>query len=250
MTVYVAGCANSSGGVDLKLQVFGGADPYVYDMNFSSGADYDDDTISGGAASSVILDVPKDIYDIVITDGAGAMTVLSIDLTVEQIMIDSLTSDPSCMGSDDGRIEITDITGGDGDYSVAWFGPGFTRYGTVVLDDLTAGTYKFLVTDGNGCSDSAVFNLENGALALVANRTIPICSGQGGGSFTFEVPGAMSEDYSWTWSDSIGNTRTFVSPSPMTFNNLEPGKYYITLSNGLCSVEDSVLTRCAQDPQY
>ena len=239
-TLVYGACANATGGVDLQLQVYGGNDPYIYDMNISSsGADYDDGAISGGGPT-ILVDVPKDVYDIVITDGAGTMTFVSgLDLTVDQIVIDTLTFDPTCMGSDDGKIEIVDITGGDGDYHTTWFGPGFTRYGTVILDNLVAGAYTLLITDGNGCADTTTFDLEDGALAVDINKMPPVCSGQEG-SVTLEVVGNPAGDFTWTWSDSSGNTRTVLAPSPMTFSNLMPGDYYLTLSNGLCSIEDTI----------
>ncbi|NND31579.1 MAG: hypothetical protein HKN76_03240, partial [Saprospiraceae bacterium] len=249
-TLVYAACANGTGGVDLQLQVYGGNDPYIYDLNVSSsGADFDDGAISGGAPT-ILVDVPKDVYDIVITDGAGVMTFASIDLTVDQITVDTLTFDPTCMGGDDGRIEVLAINGGDGDYTTTWFGPGFTRYGTLVLDDLISGSYRLLVMDGNGCADTTRFELQDGLLEVMeVAKTLPECRGDRTGSITMEVVGNPPGDFSWTWTGPDGNPRTFMATSPMTFNNLQAGDYYLTLSNGLCTVEDTISLGASKNMQ-
>src|SRR5690606_20470422 len=68
-TLFYTACANASGNLIFTMRVFGGADPYTYEINISGTSNtYDSGTIPGGVTTGY-PDLPPDIYDIIITDG-------------------------------------------------------------------------------------------------------------------------------------------------------------------------------------
>ncbi|MCB0669237.1 MAG: gliding motility-associated C-terminal domain-containing protein [Saprospiraceae bacterium] len=239
LSLFHSACANPSGNVDLSLQVFGGSDPYNYDILISSTmAVYDAGSLFGGITT--FSNVPPDVYDVVITDANGIPVTRTIDLNLNSIQVDTLITDPSCMGADDGAIEILDITGGLGPYNQVWTGPGFTKYGISRLDDLTEGTYNLVISDANGCRDTLDIELVEGGLNMSTSVIAPVCSGQTG-EITLTVAGAGSENYEWTWSNSDGSLgRTMTAPSPLVITNLMPDTYSVTLTSGACEIEQTI----------
>jgi len=237
-TVFYTACANTSGNADLSLQVFGGAEPYNYDILVSSTmAQYASGSLFGN--STTFIDVPPDIYDVIITDASGFAVSIPIDLNLSPLQIDTLVMDPTCMGADDGSIEVTSIMGGNGPYTTTWTGPGLIRYGNFLLNDLFAGNYELVAEDANGCTDTIDIELVDGGLSLSISTVPPVCSGETG-EITFSVDGAGGEDYEWTWSNSDGSMgRTLTAPSPLILPNLATDMYFVTLSNGQCEVERS-----------
>jgi gliding motility-associated-like protein len=57
--------------------------------------------------------------------------------------------DESCIGANDGSTTIT-ISGGEPPYSIVWTG----SYNGTTLTDLEPGTYTFIISDDNGCSQT------------------------------------------------------------------------------------------------
>ena len=95
------------------------------------------------------------------------------------------------------------VTGGTMPYTYAWTGPnGFTAT-TEDISDLEAGTYTVVVTDANGCEDSASFEIEEPEtleIDVAGTTTTPAdCNGAFTGAIDLSVSGGtMPYTYSWT----------------------------------------------------
>jgi hypothetical protein len=130
----------------------------------AQGADYYYlDTIAGVASNfGNFGQLLAGTYDIIVVDAAQCGDTLSVTIpAVEPVtMTAELTSAVSCHNAADGVITITDVSGGDGNYTF-----GISSNPTELSSDLvwegigtTNGnnqTYSFTVFDGNGCTGSS-----------------------------------------------------------------------------------------------
>jgi len=119
----------------------------------------------------------------------------------------------SCNGSSDGYINMT-VTGGSGNYTYLWSGPGGFTSVTEDISGLKAGTYTCTVRDLNGCILSPVpsFTLQEPAdITLTASRSVSTdgayninCNG-GTGSVQITVNGGIPGTYQYVWSTLNGS---------------------------------------------
>jgi gliding motility-associated-like protein len=241
-TLFYTACANASGNLIFTMRVFGGADPYTYEIISSSGNPYDSGTIPGGVITGY-PDLPPDIYNIIITDGTGASVPKTLDLrSINPLQIDTTVTDPSCMGVNDGSIEINALMGGTAPYGIAWTGAGLTRYGTNLLDDLPAGNYNLLVRDVHGCSDTLDFVLQESTLQIREDsKTLPECLGMPTGEIAVSVIGGNAASYQFIWQNAAGQQiRNANTGSSDRLQNIPAGTYFIQVSDGFCDVRDTI----------
>ena len=108
------------------------------------------------------------------------------------IQISGTANDILCNGDGNGSISIT-ASGGNGNLNPAWttLVPGS---GIVPGDEdqtgLSGGTYKVVITDDNGCQDSATYVI-NEPNAIFSNGTVNnvSCSGLTDGNITLNLSG-------------------------------------------------------------
>ena len=142
----------------------------------------------------------------------------------------SLTTSPvSCIGDNDGSAEVTNITGGQPDYTYIWTGiPG--AFGDTLVG-LLPGIYEVVVTDSKGCSGTASIEVENAVpLDLIISHIDALCHDSEDGSVTVQTAGGVAP-YSYLWDDLNGQT------TPTAFN-LSAGAYSVTVTdmNGCTAV--------------
>ncbi len=228
------GCPDGSGMISVTLTAYGGTAPYLVEV-----VDQTTTVIATGNLTEFIpltVSLSPGDYDLLLNGNSAGF----LRLIDEEIEIHSRFENPSCAGQDDGKIVIDSISGGSGDFHVTWIGPGFTRFNDDSLRLLVEGTYQIIATDGNGCSDTADIDLVANGLSLLVSTTRPTCSGQTG-SITVDVPGTSGQDYIWEFQNSSGTiSRSLTSPSPLNLNNLDPDTYTITMTDGLCDIEETV----------
>jgi hypothetical protein len=93
------------------------------------------------------------VYYATITDDNGCEEVIEANLEVlsEEIKISEYSVfDEECNGtlSDNGEVNLINVTGGDGNYSYSWS----NGFNTQSINGLSQGDYTVTITDGNGCS--------------------------------------------------------------------------------------------------
>jgi hypothetical protein len=151
----------------ITLVVSGGtvapASDYVFAWTASNGGvipagQEDDQNLTGLTAGT---------YSVSITDDNGCFFLADYDVDQpDSLDIDGVTVDLTCNAGNaagDGSITLT-VTGGTNPYTYAWTA---TNGGTIqageendpAIDSLTAGDYTVVVTDANGCTDSATYTL-------------------------------------------------------------------------------------------
>jgi len=125
-----------------------GADPpYSYQWSASAGSQ----------TTSTATGLCAGTYSVTITDNDTTTYSLEVTLTNPTLVqITGSTQGVSIGG--DGAIDIT-ASGGVGSYTYAWTGPdGFTAT-TADLTGIDEGDYTVVVSDGNGCDTSRLFNV-------------------------------------------------------------------------------------------
>ncbi|MDG2227618.1 MAG: choice-of-anchor L domain-containing protein, partial [Flavobacteriales bacterium] len=111
----------------------------------------------------------------------------------EEMAISGFIAQAQCGGTD-GSIDLS-VLGDYPPFTYAW-SSGET---TEDLTAIGAGTYTVTVTDANGCSDSATFNLNNiSSLNITSNVTSVTCSGGLNGGIDVTTSGGTSP-YMFAW---------------------------------------------------
>lgn len=143
----------------------------------------------------------------------------------DSIQINGFITQAQC-GGNDGAINLV-VNGDYPPFTFLWSNGATTED----VSNLTAGTYSVIVSDANGCSDSASFNLNNiSSINISSTITKVTCSGGNNGAIDVTVSGGTSP-YTFLWSN--GATTEDVS-------GLVAGTYTINITddNGCQFSED------------
>ena len=198
----------------------GGVTPYSYQWNDP-----------GLQVSSTATGLAAGTYTIVVTDANGCTAPTSVILTEPVALGITLTStDPLCSGSCDGSA-MANVTGGTLLYTYQWDDPLLQITQTVV--GLCAGTYNVVVTDGNGCTNSASIIINDPPGLILSSSTVDATCGNSDGSATVNISGGTAP-YAYQWDDPGLQTTA-------TATGLSAGGYAVTVTdaNG-CTGTDNV----------
>ncbi|MEM6268561.1 MAG: gliding motility-associated C-terminal domain-containing protein [Bacteroidota bacterium] len=201
-----ATCGNADGSA--SVTVSGGTAPYSYAW-------------SSGAISPIANGLTGGGYTVVITDANGcqdsaAVTIPELGAPTVNIVA---SGDPSCNDRADG-FAVAVASGGSGNYALQWNLP--VPVSTDSLNGVPAGTYTVIVTDSNGCSDTAAVVLNDPpALELDSAGGSPTCVGDQDGTAEVFASGG-TPGYTYRWSD--GQTTGAAI-------NLGAGSYAVTVTD-------------------
>jgi gliding motility-associated-like protein len=131
-------CNNADGSI-LISSVNGGTAPYLYNLNNQ-----------GYTNSNTFTDLSSGNYTISIIDNNNCTYTKTIVLTNSTITlnISSEINEPSCEGND-GKLKINAVNGGSAPYQYAFNDQ--VDVSVPVFENLAAGLYPLVVTDGDGC---------------------------------------------------------------------------------------------------
>lgn len=121
----------------------GGTSPYSYSW-------------TGGQTAQTATGLCAGTYIVLVTDAAGNTNTSSVAIIQPNAISLSVISTPSDTGINNGTAAVN-ISGGTAGYAYLWNPGGQT---TAIASNLSAGTYCCLVTDNNGCTDSACVNVD------------------------------------------------------------------------------------------
>ncbi|MEL6659455.1 MAG: hypothetical protein AAFR36_23535, partial [Bacteroidota bacterium] len=158
-------CFNTSDG-SATVEVMGGTGPYTYE--------WDDDTMQTG---NTAVDLAPGTYNVLATDANGCSLSQIVELASEaaEIVLTEDIQEPSCDGGADGAISVA-ASGGAGGLTYAWSnGSSDTSIG-----DLLAGSYGLTITDTDGCTQEAAYELAEGAPFVIdlGDADTTICAGE------------------------------------------------------------------------
>ena len=214
----------------IKLNVQGGTGDYTY--KWTSGPSITDANRNLGEITQLL----SGNYTVIVTDENNCEVSAVINVPQnEDIVITAQVTPISCHGQSTGRIEITGIEGGDGNYTYEWTSlhTAFTSTDKN-LADLAPDEYYLTVTDGAGATATANYELVDPQEIVIS--TIDIysqlavsCYGKKDASIRIDVEGGATP-YQITWS----NPNMVAQPTdPMLAEGLKEGDYQITVVDAL-----------------
>lgn len=182
------------------------------------------------AQLSDTLIAPAGFYQVVAIDGNSCRDTLSALIPEQVPILLSVTHTPEvCPGQMAGQASATIISGGTPPYTFTWSGiPG--QSGPSVFG-LTDGAYRVTVSDGNGCTSYADYQiLQAEAVVLSLNSQPASCTGSPDGEATVMTIQGQAP-FQYAWSDPAGTTSNILP-------NVLPGLYTVTVtgSNGCSEV--------------
>lgn len=189
-------------------------------LTASGGVSYDWQPIGVVAATTTITPDTTSDYTVLVTDANGCTDTDVVTVVVNDLPVLSATADSAhCNGAADG-VATSQVTGGTGPYNYTWSPSGGSA---AVAVGLTAGAYSVIVTDVNGCSDTAYAQVnEPAALSISASATDVACNGFTNGTLSANAGGGIP-GYTYTWSP--GNH------SGASISALPAGTYTVTATD-------------------
>ncbi|NND77666.1 MAG: hypothetical protein HKN39_05740 [Flavobacteriales bacterium] len=177
---------------------------------------------------------------------ATCITTAKHEVTVNTLDIDAVVTDSICLGSSDGEIDIT-VTNGTPGFNFEWTGPGTFMSGNEDLTGLEAGTYTVVVTDADGCTNTASFSISSfsdleidlSPIFYVGGANVS-CNGASDGKI-FAIASEGVQPYTYTWNDPAMSSGEILDGIPA-------GTYTVLAIDAVgCGVTDSV-TLSEPDP--
>jgi len=192
----------------INTVVTGGIAPYTYIWS---------DNNIGNIANPANL--AAGTYGLMVVDANGCSATDSITINDGITITINLTPTNSvCGGMDAGSI-LSTVSGGVEPYTYSWSNGATTD----TLGNLAAGMYEVTVTDANGCQETAIATVNDGAnISITLTPISPLCAGGNDGSITSNISGGAAP-YTYSWSNGINNDSILT--------NLTAGDYSLTVTD-------------------
>ena len=197
-----AGCGMSLGSVELGST--GGNGGYMYTLGDSTNA------------TGIFIDLMPGSYSASVEDEKGCMDEVffqiaeGIEVTGEIIEIE----DAECNGESSGFIAVN-AAGGTGDFSFELNGE---INDTGEFEDLLAGDYTLIISDGGGCTAEVDFSIDEPEAITIDQTTFVElnCPGDDNGGFTITASGGTGE-LTYTVNGETNTTGVFENLSADTY---------------------------------
>jgi len=177
-------CAGLNNGKISILSVTGGTEPYSYKW-------------SNGATTKDVTNLSSGNYHVIITDGSGCSDTIKFTINPpEPMTITTAITSPTCVGGNDGAIEVTSVTGGKAPLLYYWS----TGETTQSVSGLTAGVYELTIMDNSACAETFIIEVNDPApITVLSTITDESCIGNDG-SISLEINGG-SAPYTFNWNN-------------------------------------------------
>ena len=178
-------------------------------------------------------------YTVTVKDNLNCTKTLKVTVTEPiKIALSATVTDLKCNSDKSGAITLT-IIGGTPAYNYDWTGPG--TYKNTVDKDLSgigAGSYKLILTDNNGCSDSITKVVAQPTkMVLIYDSSNVLCNGSNEGFIDITVSGGTvtgSYIYNWDGPNSFNKSTEDIT-------KLKAGDYiYTVLDDNNCQLLDTI----------
>ncbi len=211
ITSTIAGCPESSDASIEITNITGGVPPYECSWDIP------------GLDSCNPTGLMAGIYNLTITDSEGCTKDTFVEVSSNNISIsfDITGFIPSCPGESDGRINLTNFSGGTGPYTCSWDIAGVTSCEATMLAE---GTYNITVTDANGCMTDTSYVLGDGISNISFDLDIlnPECGGDLGSITISNVDGAnLPIDIEWSEPGLSGNVAMDLNAGDYTISFID-----------------------------
>lgn len=192
----------------------------------------------GGMTTAQVSVTPNQntTYTVVATDAIGCSSSATVTVTINPLPQATATgADASCNGGVDGSASVS-IQNGTAPFTYDWQ-PGNSTAATAT--SLVAGNYTVVVTDVNGCSDTATATVNQPTvLSTQVNSTPASCAAGTDGTVQVGVSGG-TPGYQYVWFPSSATTDSV--------SNLPAANYTVTITdaNGCTQTNSVVITEPA-----
>ncbi|MBI3510101.1 MAG: gliding motility-associated C-terminal domain-containing protein [Bacteroidetes bacterium] len=186
----------------------GGTSPYSFSWNT-------------GCTAASCSNVCAGTYNVTVTDLNGCTATSTATVTEPPAIIITTSEIDAHCGQSDGSATAT-FSGGTGGLTPVWYNPQQATGST--YSNIPPGNYFVVVTDANGCDDTAQATVNNipGVIASLGQVSNVSCFGGNNGSITV-LDNGVNTPYSYSWSCSPSTTNT----AP----NLSAGNCTVTLTD-------------------
>lgn len=205
-------CAGDSSGSVLIIPDFG-APPYSY-------------LWSTGDLTPDISNLSTGTYSVTVTDTLLVSHAYSITLSEPPQVV--ITTDSveniDCWGMMTGAIHVS-VAGGTLPYSYTWVRDGFFFSNSEDIVNIPAGNYNLIVSDANGCIESAVFSVSEPSSHVqvsVVSTNVTCFGGNSGSAVASASGGSGNLNYLWSTSE--------ITPD---ISGLTAGFYSVTVTDSL-----------------
>ncbi len=214
-TVSVKCYGDATGAI--SINVTGGTAPYQYSW-------------SNGATTASISSLYSGPYQLTVIDADSCTSVETFTIGQPHAPVAAITSSAKAdCGIADGSASVT-VIGGSSPYAYSWNNGNTTASDANII----AGIYSVIITDNNGCKDSAHVSVsDKTGPALVMSLSSNATCGSGG--LLSVAASGPNAPFSYAWSN--GATTTSIS-------NVPAGNYNVTVtdSKGCTSSTDTTVT--------
>jgi gliding motility-associated-like protein len=201
----------------------GGVSPYTYSIN-------------GGAfgASASFTGQNAGSHPVVIKDANGCTVNVPVTITEPTALTLTTSSVNAICTAANGSASVV-ANGATPAYAYLWT-PG--NQVTATAGNITAGNYSVLVTDFNGCTQTANVSVGSnpGGSAVISSFSNITCNGANDGTATVSMGGASTPPFTYTWSPSAQATANATGLLPGTYN------VTVTDGNGCIATASTVIT--------
>jgi hypothetical protein len=219
LTASTSGNDNTSCGTcngDALAQGYGGVAPYTYSWNNGQTGDFASGLCGG-------------TFTVTVTDNAGCSTTRTVAIGGQSIPITlfpSSNANSSCTPCD--GMAFISALGGVGPYTYSWN----TNETTASIGGLCAGSYDVIVTDNNGCTNTANVSVNGPTGPTVSLGSNPAsCSSCPDGD-AYVNPSGGQAPYTYSW--STGSTDLVIA-------GLLPATYTICVTDAnMCESCDTI----------
>jgi hypothetical protein len=190
-------------------------------------------SVSNSTGPDTLANLVPGVYSVTVTDPNSICGNVSDTFTVagpQPLAVNASFNPVSCSNVNDGAINLSP-SGGTPPYAYSWSN-GST---TASVTGLPPGNYSLLLTDVNGCTDTASFTLTQPApfIASFSESNDTAFLSQNNGAIIFTSTSTGATQYTWTFSDTV----LIGYNASITHYSSVAGGYTVTFitSNGSCS---------------
>ena len=154
--------------------------------------------VGASSNTNAIVNVPAGTYTLQVTDGLGCANQQAVTISQPPAVTVSLAQQSIATCDSANGTLVATANGGVSGFQYTWAGSSAISN---TLTNLKAGVYTVTATDANGCSATAVGQLDNSAAAKLSVSQAPatICVGQSA-SFTIAATGG-TRPFVYSWSN-------------------------------------------------
>jgi gliding motility-associated-like protein len=200
--------------------------PYTFRWTGPLGFTASTQDISGLIAGQYVLSI-TDVNNCTVTETFDLTEPARFSMTIAPSVSTDGNYNISCCGAQTGFVNLTAVNNvGPVDY--LWIDGYLGSRRT----NMSAGTYKIILTDSNNChADSTVTLTEPDPIEIAFDKIDPFCPEARDGEISITVTGGVGGNYIYRWTDNS---------TERTLSNIPEGWYKVDVTDmNICTVTDS-----------